>query len=83
MHPNLRILTVTCLGDTEKENARVTLSAVNIKMTAAIDGEIQGRPIKKVAIFFIGEDMPTELIVTDFDLLQIESVVGAYGFLEE
>jgi hypothetical protein len=83
MIPNMRILTVTCLGETERENARVTLSAMNVKMTAAVDGEMQGRPVKITAVFFVGEDMPTELVLSEFDLLQIESCIGAYGFFEE
>lgn len=82
MIPNMRVLTVTNLGETEAENARVTLSAMNIKMTAAVDGEIQGRPVKMTAIFFMDDMDPIELALSEFDLLQIESVVGAYGFYE-
>ena len=82
MHPNMRVLTVTSLGETEAENARITLSALNIKMTAAIDGEVQGRPAKLTSIFFLGDDEVVELALSEFDLLQIESVVGAYGFFE-
>ena len=83
MHPNIRVLTVTDLGETEAENARVTLSAMNIKMTAARDGTIQGRPIKETTILFMDDSQPISLALTEFDLLQIENCVGAYGFYEE
>lgn len=81
MIPNLRVLTVTSLGETEAENARVTLSAMNIKMTAAMDGQIQGRPAKITTILFLDSEA-IEIAISEFDLLQLESVVGAYSFGE-
>ena len=47
---------VTSIGETEKENAQVTLSAMNIKMTLAVDGEMQGRPVKMTSILFLDGD---------------------------
>jgi hypothetical protein len=82
MIPNMRTLRVTDLGETAEENAQVTLSAMTIKMTAAVDGEIQGRPCKMTTIFFLEDSQPAFLALSDFDLLQIESVIGAYGFYE-
>lgn len=82
MNPNMRILTVHSLGDTPDENYRVTLSAMSIKMVASQDGMVQDRPVKKTRILFEMGD-PVELNLSDFDLMQIESVVGAYGFMED
>lgn len=82
MNPNMRVLTVTSLGETPEQDARVTLSAMNIKMTAALDGTIQGRPVKMTTILFMDSEA-IELALTEFDLLQVESVVGAYGFFED
>lgn len=82
MIPNLRVLTLTSIGKTEKENARVTLSGMNIKMTAAIDGEMQGRPVKMTTILFLDGD-GVEIALSEFDLMQLEGVVGAYSFGEE
>ncbi len=82
MIPEMRILRVTSIGETEKENAQVTLSAMNIKMTLAVDGEMQGRPVKMTTILFLDGDA-VEIAVSEFDLLQIENCVGAYGFYEE
>ena len=80
MIPEMRVLRVTDLGETEKENAQITLSAMTVKMTAAIDGEIQGRPCKVTTIFFLDDSEPVSLALSEFDLLQIEGVVGSYGF---
>lgn len=82
MIPNMRVLTINSLGETEKENARVTLSAAMIKMVAAQDGVMQNRPVKIVTVYFLDSE-EVSFALTEFDLLQIESVVGAYGFLEE
>jgi hypothetical protein len=84
MNPNvnLRVLTVTNLGETEALNARITLSAMSIKMTAAMDGVIQDRPVKLTTILFLDDSDPVSLALSEFDLLQIESVVGSYGFFE-
>jgi hypothetical protein len=82
MHPNMRTLRVVDLGESPDQNASVTLSAMNVKMTASIDGEIQGRPCKMTTIFFLDDSEPAFLALSEFDLLQIESVVGAYGFYE-
>lgn len=82
MHPNMRTLRVVDLGETAEENAQVTLSAMNVKMTAAIDGVIQNRPCKMTTIFFLDDSEPAFLALSDFDLLQIESVVGAFAFYE-
>jgi hypothetical protein len=82
MIPEMRILRVTSIGETEKENAQVTLSAMNIKMTLAVDGEMQGRPVKMTTILFLDGDA-VEIAVSEFDLLQIENCVGAYGFYQE
>ena len=79
MEPNLSILTITSLGPTPEENLRITLSAMMIKMTAARDGIVQNRPVKITTVFFVDSD-PVELVLTDLDLAQVESVVGAYGF---
>ena len=77
----MRVLTVTSFGETAQEDLRVTLSPMNIKMTAAKDGEVQGRPIKMVAVLFMdGESV--ELNLNEYDLLQVENVIGAYGFFE-
>ena len=77
----MRVLRVTNLGETPEENAQVTLAAMNIKMTIAVDSEIQGRPVKTTTILFMDSEA-VELTLSEFDLLQIESVVGAYGFYE-
>ena len=82
MIPNMRVLTLTNLGETEAENARVTLSAVCIKMTAAMDGMVQGRPVKIVTILFLDDSEPISLSLSDLDCLQLESVVGAYGYYD-
>lgn len=85
MHPNLHVLTVTNIGETEADNARVTLSAMNIKMCVAVEGEAQGRPVKVTTIFFMGEGSNNgiELTLSELDLMQIESAVGTYGFVTE
>ena len=72
MIPEMRIFRVTSIGETEKENAQVTLSAMNIKMTLAVDGEMQGRPVKMTTILFLDGDA-VEIAVSEFDLLQIEN----------
>jgi hypothetical protein len=84
MNPiNMRVLTVIGLGETEADNARVTLAATNIKMTAAVDGVIQDRPVKMTTIIFTDDSEPVTLALSEFDLLQIENVVGSYGFVGE
>lgn len=82
MNPNLRVLTLTHYGTTPEENTKITLAAYAIKMTAARDGFIQDRPIKVTEIYFFEEGDGITLNLSDFDLLQLESVVGAYEFPE-
>jgi len=83
MIPNMRVLTVTSFGETPEENYRVTLSAMNIKMVAAQDGIVQGRPVKVTTVLFMDDPESVTLNLSEFDLLQVEGVVGSYGFMEE
>ena len=84
MNPiDMRVLTITSFGETPELNARVTLAAMNIKMVSAVDGEMQGRSVKMTTILFLDDPHgKVELALSEFDLLQIESVVGSYGFLD-
>jgi hypothetical protein len=81
MEPNLRVLTLTAFGETAAEDYEVTLSAMAIKMVAAQDGVVQDRPVKTTTILFMDSE-PVTLHLSPVDLLQLQSVVGAYGFLE-
>lgn len=78
---DMRVLTVTSFGNTPEEDMRVTLSPMTIKMVVARDGTIQDRVVKIVVIMFLDSD-PVELKLSDYDLLQLEQVVGSYGFAE-
>lgn len=79
---NMRVLTLHHFGETAEDDLQVTLSAMSIKMTAAKDVEVQGRPVKQVTILFTDSE-PVELNISAMDLLNLESVVGSYGFFEE
>jgi hypothetical protein len=83
MHPNMRVLTLHSYGDTPEEDFRVTLAVMNIKMVAAQDGMVQDRPVKVTTILFMDDPEHVTLNLSEFDLLQIESVIGAYGFMED
>ncbi len=78
----MRVLTLSHFGEKPEDDLQVTLSAMNIKMTAAKDAQVQGRPVKNVTILFMDSD-PIELNLSAFDLLQLETIVGSYGFFEE
>lgn len=78
----MRVLTLTSYGESESENLRVTLPATNIKAVLARDGVIQNRPVKITAVLFMGDPEAIELKLSDFDLTQLESVVGAYMYEE-
>lgn len=80
MH-DIRVLTVQHFGETEEENTRITLSPLNIKMTAANPTIRQNREMFKVSVLFLEGDS-VELFVTEMDLLQIERAVGMYGTAE-
>lgn len=82
MNPNMRVLTLQHFGETEADNLQVTLSALLIKAVMAKDIEVQGRPVKQSIVLFMDSD-PIELNLSPIDLMQLESVVGAYGFFEE
>lgn len=82
MIPNMRVLTLHSFGETPEEDFRVTLSAMSIKMVAAQDGMVQNRPIKVTTILFMDDPETVTLNLSDFDLTQLESVVGAYGYIE-
>ena len=81
MEPNLKVLTLHAFGETPEGDCRVTLSAMSIKMVLAKDGMIQNRPVKEVTILFLDSE-PVCLYLSELDLLQLESVVGVYGFFE-
>lgn len=83
MNPNLRVLTLYCYGETPEEDYSATLSAMNIKLVMAKNTTIQNREAKAVMVLFLGDDSPIELTLSALDLLQLESVVGAYGFYED
>lgn len=84
MNPNvnMRVLTLHSYGDNPTEDFRVTLAAMNIKMVAAQDGIVQDRPVKVTTILFIDDPETVTLNLNEFDLLQLESVVGSYDFME-
>lgn len=82
MNPDMRILTVTSYGETEEDNSQVTLAPMSIKMCASKNGKIQGRDIKKTLILFVDSD-EIELNLNDLDLMQIQSVIGSYGYYNE
>jgi hypothetical protein len=52
-----------------------------IKMVAAKPVLVQGKELKNTLVMFIDSD-PVELNLSEFDLLQLQNVVGAYGFFE-
>jgi hypothetical protein len=83
MLPNMRVLTLHSYGETSEEDFRVTLSVMNIKMVAAQDGMVQNRPVKVTTILFMDDPEHVTLNLSEFDLLQIEGIVGAYGFMEQ
>lgn len=78
MNADIRVLTFTHFGETEAENARMTLSPMNVKLLAAFDDTRQGRPVKRVSVLFLEGDS-VEVFVSEMDLLQIEQAVGMYG----
>jgi hypothetical protein len=80
-HPDLRILTLHHFGELPEEDLRVTLAAMNIKMIAAKDGTVQNRPVKITTILFMDSE-PVTLNLNEIDLMAVENVVGAYGFME-
>ena len=83
MNPmNMRVLTLQHYGETPADNLQVTLCAMSIKMVAARDAEIQGRPVKETTILFMDSD-PVELNISSLDLMSLEAVVGSYSFFEE
>jgi len=79
MQPDLRVLTVTSYGETPEEDLRVTLNGQVIKMVAAKDVVAQGRSAKETTILFMDSE-PVTLILNLVDLMQLESVIGAYSF---
>lgn len=81
MQPDLRVLTVTSFGEKSEDDLRITLCGQLIKMIAARDTIIQNRAVKETTILFIDSESVT-LNLSEFDLIQIESVVGSYGFCE-
>jgi hypothetical protein len=83
MMPDMRVLTLNSFGETAADDLRVTLSAMNIKAVIAQDGNVQNRPVKITTVMFMGDPEAVTLKLSEFDLLQLESVVGAYGFFEE
>ena len=83
MIPNMRVLTLHAFGETPEDDFRVTLSAISVKMIIAQDGVLQDRPIKQVTVLFMDDSEPVQLSLSEFDLLQLESVVGGYGYMEE
>jgi len=82
MLPNLRVLTLSHYGETPADDLQVTLSALCIKAVVAKDTEVQGRPVKQVTVLFMDSE-PLELNLNEIDTLQLQSVVGSYGFLDE
>jgi hypothetical protein len=82
MIPNMRVLTLQHFGETASDNLQVTLAPMSIKMVAARDAEVQGRSVKETTILFLDSE-PIELNLSPIDLMQVESVVGSYGFMGE
>jgi len=78
MLPNLRVLTLIHIGSQPSENMRITLSSYSIKMVTAKEGRIQDRDIKITTVYFSGEKEVVTFNLSDFDLLQLETVVGQY-----
>jgi hypothetical protein len=78
MNTDIRVLTFTHFGESEAENARMTLSPMNVKLLAAFDDMRQGRPVKRVSVLFVEGDS-VEIFVSEMDLLTIEQAVGMYG----
>jgi hypothetical protein len=76
---DLSVLTFTNYGDTEKQNSRVTLSPMAVRMLSAQDAIKQNRPVKHLLVMFEQGDI-VEIYVNDMDLLTIERAVGGYGF---
>lgn len=82
MIPNMRVLTLQHFGEKPEEDLEVTLLALSIKMVMARNIRIQEREIKEVTVLFMDSEDVT-LNLSPMDLLQLQSVVGAYGFFEE
>lgn len=82
MNPNLRVLKVHHFGETPVDDLDVSIAAMLIKIVTTKDGMAQNRPIKITTLFFLDDSEPVELNLSEFDTLQIESVVASYGFQE-
>ncbi len=81
MIPDMRVLTLRHIGETADEDLEITLCAMAIKMVAARDIKVQGREAKETTVLFLDSE-PCVLNLNHIDLLQLQSVVGAYGFYE-
>lgn len=82
MNPNLRVLTLQHFGETPEEDLQVTLSAMSIKMVCARDTMVQDREVKETTVLFLDSEEVC-LNLNAIDLLQLQAVVGSYGFFEE
>jgi hypothetical protein len=82
MHPNMRVLTLSHYGETPADDLQVTLNPGSIKMVVAQNGFIQNREIKITTIFFVDKLEPVEFNLSGIELLDLQQVIGAYGFFE-
>lgn len=79
MIEGLRVLTVLNFGDTQAEDARVTLSPISVRMVASFDDVKRGRPVKRLVVMF-NEGDNVEFFVSEMDALTIEQAIGSYAF---
>jgi hypothetical protein len=52
-------------------------------MIAAKESVIQGRPVKETTILFLDDPECVTLYLNELDLMTLQNVIGAYGFLED
>lgn len=78
---DLRVLTITHLGETAEENDRVTLNPMEIQMTSARHDIRQNAPVQRVTVMF-KDGLSIDLFMSEYDLVQVEKAIGTYGFLD-
>jgi hypothetical protein len=83
MHPaDLRVLAVQHYAEDPSEDLRVVLCPMVIRMVTSKGHTVQDRPVQETTIFFMDDSEPVTLNLNSLDLMSIENVIGAYGFIE-
>ena len=82
MNPSMRILTLNSYGETEELDSRVTIAPMNIKALFVGAATMQGRAVKETIVLFLDDSEPLTLYLNELDVIELERVVGTYGFFE-